>query len=84
MKTSNVLFIGGAFTILLIVGFCGIIIWALFNEKSNDPFLQTQEIKKSTTPIIKEVPVNVYIHDTIRIKIPCIKQHYETKIDTAE
>lgn len=88
MKISNLLFLVGAITILLIFSFSSLMVWALFNEKNNDPFLQKQDAKKATTieikEIIKEVPVTVYIHDTVRLKITCHKQHYETKNDTAK
>lgn len=82
MKTSNLLFLVGAITILLIFSFSSLIVWAFFHEKNNDPFPMKQEVKKTAIVEIKEVPVNVYIHDTLRIKIPCNKQHFETKIDT--
>jgi hypothetical protein len=86
MKQSKLLFLGGAFTILLIVGFCGMIIWAFLTRDNNKPWPPTKEKKDSMVVEIKEVkvPVNVYIHDTVQVRIPCKKQHYEPKIDTAQ
>ena len=84
MKQSNLLFLGGAFTLLLILGFCGMIVWAFITRGNDKPWPPTKEKKDSIAIQIKEVPVNVYVHDTVRIKIPCNKQHYETKIDTAQ
>jgi|LakMenEpi03Aug12_release.lakeMendotaPanAssembly.Ray.scaffolds.fasta_scaffold171322_4 hypothetical protein len=86
MKQSKLLFLGGAFTILLIVGFCGMIIWAFLTKDNNKPWPPTKEKKDSVAIEIKEVkvPVNVYVHDTVTIKIPCRKQHCEIKTDTAQ
>jgi hypothetical protein len=88
MKQSNLLFIGGAFTIILITGFCGMLIWAFLTKSDNVPFQSVKEKKDSVAiqikEVIKEVPVNVYIHDTFTIKIPCHKQHCEIKTDTAQ
>jgi hypothetical protein len=88
MKQSNLLFIGGAFTILLIAGFCGMLVWAFLTKNDDKPWPPTKETKDSIAveikEVIKEVPVKVYVHDTVRIKIPCTKQHCETKTDTAE
>jgi hypothetical protein len=86
MKQSNLLFLGGAFTLLLILGFCGMIVWAFITRGNDKPWPPIKEKKDSIAIQIKEVkvPVNVYIHDTVRIKIPCNKQHYETRIDTAQ
>jgi hypothetical protein len=84
MKQSNLLFLGGAFTILLIAGFCGMIIWAFITRGNDKPWPPAKEKKDSVAIEIKEVPVKVYVHDTVRIKIPCNKQHYETRIDTAQ
>ena len=86
MKQSKLLFLGGAFTILLIVGFCGMIIWAFITKSDNVPFQSVKEKKDSVAIEIKEVkvPVNVYVHDTVTIKIPCRKQHCEIKTDTAQ
>jgi len=82
MKQSNLLFLGGAFTLLLILGFCGMIVWAFITRGNDKPRPPKKEKRDSVAIEIKEVPV--YVHDTVRIKIPCNKQHYETKIDTAQ
>jgi hypothetical protein len=86
MKQSNLLFLGGAFTILLIVGFCGTMIWALITKGNDKPWSPIKEKKDSIVVEIKEVkvPVNVYIHDTVQVRIPCKKQHYEIKTDTVQ
>lgn len=84
MKQSNLLFLGGAFTLLLILGFCGMIVWAFITRGNDKPWPPIKEKKDSVAIQIKEVPVKVYLHDTVRIKIPCNKQHYETRIDTAQ
>lgn len=86
MKQSNLLFLVGSLTILLIAGFAGILIWAAVKENDERPWPPKSKIEKSVAVEIKEVkvPVNVYIRDTVRVKIPCHKQHYETKTDTAE
>lgn len=86
MKQSNLLFIGGAFTIVLIFGFCAMLVWAFLTRGNDRPWPPTKEKKDSVAIEIKEVkvPVNVYIHDTVQVRIPCKKQHYETKTDTAQ
>ena len=86
MKQSNLFFIGGAITILLIAGFCGMIIWAFLTISNDRPWPPAKERKDSVTIEIKEVkvPVNVYVHDTVTVKIPCRKQHCEIKVDTAQ
>jgi hypothetical protein len=60
------------------------IIYAIIAKHDDSPWPPTKEKKDSIAIQIKEVPVNVYVHDTVRIKIPCTKQHYETRIDTAQ
>ena len=84
MKQSNLLFLGGAFTIILIFGFCAMMVWAFITRGNDKPWPPTKEKKDSSVIEIKEVPVKVYVHDTVEIRIPCKKQHYETKIDTAQ
>lgn len=84
MKKSNLLFLGGALTILLIAIFAIAIIWAFITHDRHDNWPPTKKSAEATTIEIKEVPVNVYIHDTVEIRIPCKKQHFETKKDTVE
>lgn len=84
MKKSNLLFLGGAFTILLIAGFCCMIVWAFITKGNDKPWPPKKENTEAVAIQIKEVPVKVYVHDTVRIKIPCHKQHFETKIDTVQ
>ncbi len=74
----------GSFIITLIVGFIFMLLW-LFATKTGDNSVPLKKQDKDSIVIqVKEVPVKVYLHDTVRIKIPCHKQHYETKIDTAQ
>jgi len=84
MKKSNLLFLGGAFTILLIAIFACAIIWAFITQDRDHNWPPTKKSAEATTIEIKEVPVKIYIHDTVKIMIPCKKQHIETKKDTVQ
>lgn len=84
MKQSNLFFLAGASVIILGFSFVVMIVWGLFTKTSSNPWPPKKQEKEAVAIQIKEVPVKVYVHDTVRIKIPCHKQHFETKIDTVQ
>lgn len=84
MKKYNLLFMIGSFMITLVGGLILILIWLFVTKTGDNSGPLKKQDKDSIVIQIKEVPVKVYVHDTIKIKIQCHKEHYETKIDTVQ